>query len=60
MCHQTIEKALKAIIANDLPEGEMPPKIHHLLKLAERAALYQKMTPEQQANCHPKRGAGYV
>ena len=34
MCHQTIEKALKSIIACDCDDGEIPPKIHNLLKLA--------------------------
>jgi len=48
MCHQTIEKALKAVIARDCANGEIPPKIHHLLKLADRAGLYYKMSPEQQ------------
>jgi len=48
MCHQTIEKALKAVIARDCAEGEMPPKIHHLLKLADRAGILQKMSNEQQ------------
>jgi HEPN domain-containing protein len=49
MCHQTIEKALKAVVARDCTEGEIPPKIHHLLKLADRAGLFQKMSAEQQA-----------
>ncbi|MDR2505864.1 MAG: HEPN domain-containing protein [Oscillospiraceae bacterium] len=49
MCHQVIEKALKGIIARDLIEGVMPPKIHHLLKLAELAGLYNVMSSEQQA-----------
>ena len=49
MCHQAIEKALKAIIARDCEEGEIPPKIHHLLKLADRAGLFGKMSPEQQS-----------
>ena len=48
MCHQTIEKALKAIISRDCAEGEIPPKIHHLPKLAERAELYSLMSDEQQ------------
>jgi len=48
MCHQTIEKALKAVIARDCAYGEIPPKIHHLLKLADRAGLFHKMTPERQ------------
>jgi len=49
MCHQVIEKALKAIIARDCGEGELPPKIHHLLKLADRAGLFNKMSPERQS-----------
>lgn len=48
MCHQVIEKALKAAIAESCAEGEIPPKIHHLLKLADRAGLFEKMSPEQQ------------
>ena len=42
MCHQVIEKALKAVIARNCKEGEMPPKIHHLLKLADLANLFNK------------------
>jgi HEPN domain-containing protein len=49
MCHQVVEKALKAVIARDCKEGELPPKIHHLLKLADRAGLFSKMAAEQQA-----------
>ena len=49
MCHQTIEKALKAVIAHNCAEGELPPKIHHLLKLADRAGLFVAMSEEQQA-----------
>ncbi|MDR1892476.1 MAG: HEPN domain-containing protein [Oscillospiraceae bacterium] len=49
MCHQVIEKALKAVIAKSCAEGEIPPKIHHLLKLADRAGLFEKMSQEQQA-----------
>ena len=48
MCHQTVEKALKAVIARDCEEGEIPPKIHHLLKLADRAGIFNGMSPEQQ------------
>jgi HEPN domain-containing protein len=47
MCHMTIEKALKAVIARDCEEGKMPPKIHNLIKLVNRAGLYDKMTDEQ-------------
>ena len=48
MCHQTIEKALKGVISGTCAEGEIPPKIHHLLKLADRAGLFNKMSAEQQ------------
>ena len=48
MCHQVIEKALKAVIAQNCKEGEIPPKIHHLLKLADRADLFDKMSSKQQ------------
>lgn len=48
MCHQTIEKALKAVIARDCAEGEIPPRLHHLLKLAEHAGIFAKMSQEQQ------------
>jgi len=47
MCHQVIEKALKAVIARDCAEGEIPPKIHNLTKLANKAGLYEQMTNEQ-------------
>jgi len=49
MCHQTIEKALKAVIARDCSEGEIPPKNHHLLKLADKAGIFNAMSPEQQS-----------
>ena len=49
MCHQTIEKALKAIIARDCADEDIPPKIHHLLKLAERSGLLAVMSVEQVA-----------
>jgi len=48
MCHQTIEKALKAIIARDCSEGDMPPKIHNLVKLSIRANVAEEMNIEQQ------------
>ena len=48
ICHQTIEKALKAVVARDCEEGEIPPKIHDLSKLAIRAKLFDLMTEEQQ------------
>ena len=48
MCHQVIEKALKAVIACDCVDGEIPPKIHDLSKLAIRAKLLDLMSEEQQ------------
>ena len=48
MCHQVIEKALKAVISRDCAEGEIPPKIHDLTKLAIRANLFDLMSDEQQ------------
>ena len=48
MCHQTIEKALKAVIARDCVDDEIPPKIHHLQRLAEKANLFEKMSEEQK------------
>lgn len=37
MCHQTIEKALKAVIANS---NKFPPKIHNLIELAKQSSIY--------------------
>ena len=48
MCHQTIEKALKAVISKDLADGEIPPKVHNLLKLASDALLFESMSESQQ------------
>ena len=48
MCHQAIEKALKAVISRDCEESEIPPKIHDLSKLAIRAKLFDLMSEEQQ------------
>ena len=48
MCHQSIEKALKAVISRDCEEGEVPPKIHDLSKLAIRSVLFDKMIDEQK------------
>ena len=47
MCHQTIEKALKAVIARDCADDEIPPKIHNLLRLSDLSGLTEKMTPMQ-------------
>jgi len=48
MCHQAIEKATKAIISRDCKEGEIPPKIHDLSKLAVMARVFDLMTEQQQ------------
>ena len=48
MCHQAIEKSLKAVISRDCTEGEIPPKIHDLTKLAVRAKLFDLMTEKQK------------
>jgi len=48
MCHQTIEKALKGIVARDCIGNEIPPKIHDLQKLAEKARLFAKMSEDQK------------
>ncbi len=44
MCHQTIEKGFKAVIAS---KGLFPPKIHNLGTLADKANLTEYMTDEQ-------------
>jgi HEPN domain-containing protein len=44
MCQQTIEKALKAVIAK---QGAFPPKIHDLARLAELADLSAVLSEEQ-------------
>ena len=48
MCHQTIEKAMKAVIARDCIGDEIPPKIHDLQKLAEKAGLFVRMSEDQK------------
>ena len=45
MCHQTIEKILKAYWANRLVE--VPLKIHSLSRLAERTELDKELSEEQ-------------
>lgn len=44
MCHQTIEKALKAVIAE---QGHFPPKVHNLALLSDKAGMTLKLTDEQ-------------
>ncbi len=45
MCHQTIEKILKAYWANNLTE--IPLKIHSLSRLAEKTNLTEQLSEEQ-------------
>jgi HEPN domain-containing protein len=45
MCHQSIEKALKAVIAGT---AATPPKIHGLMKLAQQGGVYCTMDEEQK------------
>lgn len=47
MCHQAIEKALKAAIAN-LNEETVPPKTHDLVKLAKNCNLYSLICESQK------------
>ena len=45
MCHQTIEKGLKAVIAK---AGQFPPKSHNLIELSKKAVLYNVFTDKQK------------
>jgi HEPN domain-containing protein len=45
MCHQAVEKVLKAIIAKN---GSFPPKTHNLNRLAELGKLDNLMSTEHQ------------
>jgi len=44
-CHMIIEKALKAVIADKM--NEIPPKIHHLPKLAAYGGIFEILSDEQ-------------
>jgi len=44
MCQQTVEKALKAVIAK---HGIFPPKTHNLLRLTELAVLSDLLSEKQ-------------
>ena len=46
MCHQVIEKTLKAYWCKT--QTDEPPYIHNLQQLAIRSNLYEQMTTEQQ------------
>ena len=45
MCHQTIEKILKAYWSSCLEE--VPLKIHSLSRLAEKTGIYEEMSEDQ-------------
>ena len=47
MCHQAIEKILKAVYVTKF-HGEMPPHTHRLMKLSLVTDLYDKMTQDQR------------
>lgn len=46
MCHQSIEKLIKAVLSQN--SGEIPPKVHNLIRLAESAKLLEQMNAEQK------------
>lgn len=46
MCHQTIEKILKAYICKH--SSETPPYTHNLTKLAKLSELYKEFSDEQK------------
>jgi HEPN domain-containing protein len=48
MCQQAVEKALKAVIQVSCAEGEMPPKIHSLVRLANLASVASELSDEQK------------
>ncbi|MDR1299035.1 MAG: HEPN domain-containing protein [Oscillospiraceae bacterium] len=48
MCQQAVEKALKAIIQISCAENEIPPKIHHLVRLANMAGVAEELSDEQK------------
>ena len=45
MCHQVIEKALKAVYAQNT--NDVPPKIHNLNLLAQKSNLFSAMNQQQ-------------
>lgn len=46
MCHQVIEKTLKAYWCGTQPDN--PPYTHHHMRLAEGCGLYEMMSDEQK------------
>ena len=47
MCHQTIEKTLKAVIAG-ADDNVEPPKVHNLVRLAQLSSLSEVLSPRQK------------
>jgi HEPN domain-containing protein len=47
MCHQSVEKALKAIFVRDYPPENLP-YTHDLTKIAKASAVINKLSQEQQ------------
>ena len=45
ICHLIAEKAIKAVLVNIT--DEIPPKIHDLQKLAEKAGIYSDLSDKQ-------------
>jgi HEPN domain-containing protein len=46
MCHQSVEKALKAIFVRDYPPENLP-YMHDLMKIAESSAVLNKLSQGQ-------------
>ena len=46
MCHQAIEKTLKAYWCGTMPES--PPYTHNHMRLADGCGIYEKMSDEQK------------
>ena len=45
MCHQVVEKGLKALYVQT--KSASPPRIHALVELAKRDGIYDKMSEQQ-------------
>lgn len=54
-CQQAVEKALKAVIVRKM--GELPPRIHNLLRLAETAGIESN---ENQIDLFTKLSGYYI
>jgi HEPN domain-containing protein len=48
MCHMSVEKALKAVIASHCEEGDIPPKIHNLPRLAAIGEIFNDLSEDWQ------------